>query len=42
MLVEGYGLQEVMGCPGVDGINTKTNNILEMQARASWVRLSAG
>jgi DNA-directed RNA polymerase III subunit RPC1 len=31
MLVEGYGLGEVLGCPGVDGTNTKTNNIVEMQ-----------
>lgn len=32
MLVEGYGLSSVMGCPGVDGRHTKTNNIVEMQS----------
>jgi len=31
LLVEGYGLREVMGCPGVDGLNTKSNHIMDMQ-----------
>ena len=31
LLVEGYGLREVMGCPGVDGCNTKSNHIMDMQ-----------
>lgn len=31
LLVEGYGLQDVMGCPGVDGRQTKSNHIVEMQ-----------
>lgn len=31
LLVEGYGIQDVMGKPGVDGKNTKTNHIVEMQ-----------
>ncbi|KAJ3007733.1 UNVERIFIED_CONTAM: hypothetical protein HDU68_003379, partial [Siphonaria sp. JEL0065] len=29
LLVEGYGLREVMGTEGVDGINTQSNHILE-------------
>lgn len=32
LLVEGYGLGEVMTCPGVDGLRCRTNNIAEMQA----------
>ena len=31
LLVEGYGLQDVMGAPGVDGRDTKSNHILEVQ-----------
>lgn len=31
LLVEGYGLDSVMGCRGVDGTLTKTNHIFEMQ-----------
>jgi DNA-directed RNA polymerase III subunit RPC1 len=31
LLVEGYGLREVMGCPGIDGLNTKSNHIMDMQ-----------
>ena len=31
LLVEGYGLAEVMGASGVDGRETKSNHILEMQ-----------
>lgn len=31
LLVEGYGLQEVMGCPGVLGDRTKSNHIAELQ-----------
>jgi len=31
LLVEGYGLSAVMGTPGVDGRETKSNHILEMQ-----------
>ncbi len=31
MLVEGYGLQDVMNCPGVDSRYTKSNHIIEMQ-----------
>ncbi len=30
MFVEGEGLREVMGTKGVDGINTKSNNTLEV------------
>ncbi|BEI84854.1 hypothetical protein CcaverHIS002_0502550 [Cutaneotrichosporon cavernicola] len=29
LLVTGYGLSEVMGTDGVDGINTKTNHVME-------------
>jgi DNA-directed RNA polymerase III subunit RPC1 len=32
LLVEGYGLGEVMTCPGVDGLRCRTNNIAEMQS----------
>lgn len=31
LLVEGYGLSDVMGTPGVDGYTTKSNHIIEMQ-----------
>lgn len=31
LLVEGYGLQEVMCSPGVDGRDTKSNHIIEVQ-----------
>ncbi|KAJ3093173.1 hypothetical protein HK102_003581 [Quaeritorhiza haematococci] len=31
LLVEGYGLREVMGMEGVDGKRTKSNHILEVQ-----------
>lgn len=31
LLVEGYGLQDVMGCPGVMGDSTKSNHIVELQ-----------
>jgi len=31
LLVEGNGLSEVMGSPGVDGLNTKTNHIIEVE-----------
>jgi DNA-directed RNA polymerase III subunit RPC1 len=31
LLMEGYGLQEVMGCPGIDGLRTCTNHILEVE-----------
>jgi DNA-directed RNA polymerase III subunit RPC1 len=31
LLVEGYGLREVMGSTGVDGLNTKSNHIMDMQ-----------
>ncbi len=29
--MEGLGLEQVIGCPGVDGKNTVTNNIIETQ-----------
>lgn len=32
LLVEGYGLGDVMGCNGVNGSETKSNHILEMQS----------
>ena len=32
LLVEGYGLAEVMGAPGVDGTNTRSNHIIEVEA----------
>jgi len=32
LLVEGYGLREVMGCQGVDGRETVSNHIMDMQA----------
>jgi DNA-directed RNA polymerase III subunit RPC1 len=31
LLVEGYGLAEVMGIPGVDGLNTTSNHIVEVE-----------
>jgi DNA-directed RNA polymerase III subunit RPC1 len=31
LLVEGYGLQEVMGSPGIDGRHTWTNHVLEVE-----------
>lgn len=31
LLMEGYGLQEVMGCPGIDGLHTTTNHVLEVE-----------
>jgi DNA-directed RNA polymerase III subunit RPC1 len=32
LLVEGYGLSDVMGSPGVDGLHTTTNHIIEVEA----------
>uniref|UniRef100_H3G8F7 DNA-directed RNA polymerase subunit n=1 Tax=Phytophthora ramorum TaxID=164328 RepID=H3G8F7_PHYRM len=31
LLVEGYGLAEVMGIPGVDGLHTTSNHIVEVE-----------
>lgn len=31
-MVEGYGLLEVMGTSGVDGLKCKSNHVLEMQS----------
>lgn len=31
MLVEGYGLQDVMGTPGINGLDTKSNHVVEVQ-----------
>jgi DNA-directed RNA polymerase III subunit RPC1 len=31
LLVEGYGLQDVIGSPGIDGCHTTTNHILEVE-----------
>lgn len=31
MLVEGYGLRQVMNTPGVDGRFTRSNHIMEME-----------
>jgi DNA-directed RNA polymerase III subunit RPC1 len=31
MLVEGYGLQEVMGTAGINGLDTKSNHVVEVQ-----------
>jgi DNA-directed RNA polymerase III subunit RPC1 len=31
LLVEGYGLQDVMGSPGIDGLHTWTNHVLEIE-----------
>ena len=32
LLVEGYGLQDVMGSPGIDGRQTWTNHVLEVES----------
>jgi len=32
LLMEGYGLAEVMGSPGIDGLRTTTNHVLEVEA----------
>ena len=32
LLVEGYGLGEVIGAPGVDGVNTTTNHVAEVES----------
>lgn len=32
VLVEGYGLQDVMGSPGIDGRKTTTNHVLEVES----------
>ena len=32
LLMEGYGLQEVIGSPGIDGLCTTTNHILEVES----------
>lgn len=31
LLVEGYGLAEVMGSPGIDGYHTTTNHVIEVE-----------
>jgi DNA-directed RNA polymerase III subunit RPC1 len=31
LLMEGYGLAEVMGSPGIDGLHTTTNHVLEVE-----------
>jgi len=31
LLMEGYGLLDVMGSPGIDGLNTTTNHVLEVE-----------
>ena len=31
MLVEGYGLQDVMGIAGINGLDTKSNHVVEVQ-----------
>ncbi|GKY92403.1 hypothetical protein MPSEU_000210900 [Mayamaea pseudoterrestris] len=31
LLMEGYGLQDVMGSPGIDGLQTTTNHVLEVE-----------
>jgi DNA-directed RNA polymerase III subunit RPC1 len=31
LLMEGYGLIEVMGSPGIDGLHTTTNHVLEVE-----------
>lgn len=31
LLMEGYGLMEVMGSPGIDGLHTTTNHVLEVE-----------
>jgi DNA-directed RNA polymerase III subunit RPC1 len=30
LFIEGYGLLDVMGSPGIDGLQTKTNHVLEV------------
>jgi len=32
LLIEGYGLAEVMGAPGVNGLHTTTNHLIEVEA----------
>ena len=32
LLVEGYGLADVMGCPGIKGTETTTNHVAEVEA----------
>ena len=32
LLMEGYGLQDVMGSPGIDGLHTTTNHVLEVES----------
>jgi DNA-directed RNA polymerase III subunit RPC1 len=32
LYVEGYGLQDVMGSPGIDGLKTTTNHVLEVES----------
>ena len=34
LLVEGYGLHDVMGCQGVEGREVVSNHIMNMQVRA--------
>lgn len=31
LLMEGYGLQQVMGCPGINGLKTTTNHVMEVE-----------
>lgn len=31
LLMEGYGLQQVMGSPGIDGLRTTTNHVMEVE-----------
>lgn len=31
LLMEGYGLREVIGCPGIDGLHTTTNHVIEVE-----------
>ena len=33
LLIEGYGLADVMGAPGVKGSETKSNHIIEVSSR---------
>lgn len=32
LLIEGYGLQDVMGSPGIDGLQSSTNHVLEVES----------
>ena len=32
LLVEGYGLLNVMGIPGIDARSTKSNHVIEMES----------